>query len=208
MPGRARKGAAHRPLGLLLLRQKAPPHTWSVDARIHLSRGTGVAKSAGRSVGAAALQDPPKSRDRCRQVRGKGDGSRGMKRSTKCAVTIHHGRSRRQDAAALISLATDLATPVPRLRWILACRGSHRPSPGYGDTGPATLVDPGMPRLPPTIPRTWRHWSRDLGGSRRAAAPVFLATDLATPVPRLRWILACRGSRLPCHGPGDTGPTT
>ena len=74
---------------------------------------------------------------------------------------------------------TDLATPVPRLRWILACRGSHRPCNGPGDTGPETEVDPGTPRLPPPLPRTWRHRSRDLGGSWHAAAPTAPPSDLA-----------------------------
>ena len=78
-----------------------------------------------------------------------------------CHIARHHvgiGMPRPSTALATPRSAVSygLGAPVPLLRWILECRGSPRLCHGLGDTGPATLVDPGIPR---------RHRSRYLGGS-------------------------------------------
>ena len=161
----------------------------------HPSRGTGAAQSVakaekGRRVAgttqvaepvspapwqrrwrAAACRDPPKSRNRCHHVRGKGGG----------------GPLR--------------AWPVFASVRVVPCRGErgtdpgpHRVSHGPGDTGPAGGGEGGS-RHAAALHRVC-HGPVDLvdhGTQRPSAAS---ATDLGTPVPR-----ACNGPHHLRHDP-------
>ena len=174
----------------------------------HLCRGLGNTGPATRGVP-------------CRGERGTDPGPHRISHGpggTGLATLVDQGTQRPSTA-----FATDLGTPVPGLGWLGHAAARHRLCHRPGNTGPATWVVQGTQRPPSLLPRTGRHRSRDLGGSRNAAAPIAVATDsarvcvwspaganaertqdptaaatdLGAPVPLLRWIKARSGPPPP-----------